>query len=194
MQARPVPIGRREHGEIAGIGVHAIVPRRQVPQQGVAHAVDLVVAAGEEPQPHHHGDHDDRQEDRGRDRGGRSRPDHDREWGVPVHDDRVLFEFITLEGAQAGLSWETILAKREAYRRAFAGFDPAKVALVIDHSSPSPLEGVTALHTMMRDFGIANPRIAVAGLNPHAGESGLMGDEEERIIAPAIEALKADKK
>ncbi|MGH8721281.1 MAG: DNA-3-methyladenine glycosylase I [Burkholderiales bacterium] len=53
---------------------------------------------------------------------------HDREWGVPVHDDRVLFEFITLEGAQAGLSWETILNRREAYRRAFAGFDPAKVA------------------------------------------------------------------
>ena len=53
---------------------------------------------------------------------------HDREWGVPVHDDRVLFEFITLEGAQAGLSWETILRKREAYRSAFAGFDPAKVA------------------------------------------------------------------
>jgi DNA-3-methyladenine glycosylase I len=53
---------------------------------------------------------------------------HDREWGVPVHDDRVLFEFITLEGAQAGLSWETILNKRESYRRAFAGFDPARVA------------------------------------------------------------------
>ena len=53
---------------------------------------------------------------------------HDREWGVPVHDDRALFEFITLEGAQAGLSWETILAKRDAYRRAFAGFDPARVA------------------------------------------------------------------
>jgi DNA-3-methyladenine glycosylase I len=53
---------------------------------------------------------------------------HDREWGVPVHDDRVLFEFITLEGAQAGLSWETILNKREAYRRAFAEFDVAKVA------------------------------------------------------------------
>ncbi|MGH8198144.1 MAG: DNA-3-methyladenine glycosylase I [Steroidobacteraceae bacterium] len=53
---------------------------------------------------------------------------HDREWGVPVHDDRVLFEFITLEGAQAGLSWETILNKRDAYREAFAGFDPAKVA------------------------------------------------------------------
>lgn len=53
---------------------------------------------------------------------------HDAEWGVPVHDDRVLFEFITLEGAQAGLSWETILRKRDAYRRAFAGFDPRRVA------------------------------------------------------------------
>ena len=53
---------------------------------------------------------------------------HDREWGVPVHDDVVFFEFLTLEGAQAGLSWETILRKREAYRKAFAGFDPARVA------------------------------------------------------------------
>src|SRR5438552_951521 len=53
---------------------------------------------------------------------------HDQEWGVPVHDDRLLFEFITLEGAQAGLSWQTILNKRDAYREAFAGFDPAKVA------------------------------------------------------------------
>ena len=53
---------------------------------------------------------------------------HDREWGVPVHDDRVLFEFLMLESAQAGLSWITILRKREAYRAAFAGFDPEKVA------------------------------------------------------------------
>jgi len=53
---------------------------------------------------------------------------HDREWGVPVHDDRKLFEFLILEGAQAGLSWSTILAKRDAYRKAFAGFDPRKVA------------------------------------------------------------------
>jgi DNA-3-methyladenine glycosylase I len=53
---------------------------------------------------------------------------HDREWGVPVYDDRVLFEFLTLEGAQAGLSWTTILRKRDAYRRAFASFDPSKVA------------------------------------------------------------------
>jgi DNA-3-methyladenine glycosylase I len=53
---------------------------------------------------------------------------HDREWGVPQHDDRVLFEFLILEGAQAGLSWSTILNKRESYRKAFAGFDPKKVA------------------------------------------------------------------
>jgi len=53
---------------------------------------------------------------------------HDQEWGVPVHDDHILFEFLTLESAQAGLSWYTILGKRSAYRRAFAQFDPAKVA------------------------------------------------------------------
>jgi len=53
---------------------------------------------------------------------------HDEEWGVPVHDDQRLFEFLVLEGAQAGLSWSTILVKRANYRRAFAGFDPARVA------------------------------------------------------------------
>src|SRR5262249_25264862 len=53
---------------------------------------------------------------------------HDREWGMPQHDDRVLFEFLILEGAQAGLSWSTILNKREAYRKAFSSFDPARVA------------------------------------------------------------------
>ena len=53
---------------------------------------------------------------------------HDDEWGVPVHDDRVFFEFLILEGAQAGLSWSTILNKRDGYRSAFAGFDPARVA------------------------------------------------------------------
>ncbi|MFI5264103.1 MAG: DNA-3-methyladenine glycosylase I [Candidatus Kapaibacterium sp.] len=53
---------------------------------------------------------------------------HDEEWGIPVHDDRKLFEFLVLEGAQAGLSWLTILKKREGYRKAFAEFDPEKVA------------------------------------------------------------------
>src|SRR5712675_949900 len=53
---------------------------------------------------------------------------HDEEWGVPVHDDRVLFEFLILEGAQAGLSWETVLRKRERYREVFNGFDAARIA------------------------------------------------------------------
>ena len=53
---------------------------------------------------------------------------HDKEWGVPVHDDKVHFEFLILEGAQAGLSWSTILKRREGYREAFAGFDVEKVA------------------------------------------------------------------
>src|SRR5439155_540386 len=67
---------------------------------------------------------------------------HDAEWGVPIHDDRKIFEFIVLEGAQAGLSWDTILRKREAYRRAFDGFDPAKVrrygARKVAHPLPNP--------------------------------------------------------
>src|SRR6266498_5151701 len=59
-------------------------------------------------------------------------PYHDCEWGVPIHDDQRLFEFLILEGAQAGLSWEIILKKRRAYRSAFSGFDPAKVAKYSD--------------------------------------------------------------
>ena len=77
---------------------------------------------------------------------------HDAEWGVPVHDDRVLFEFLTLEGAQAGLSWETILKKREAYRKAFAGFDPAAVA----RFTPARVE------RLLRDPGIVRNRLKVA--------------------------------
>ena len=76
---------------------------------------------------------------------------HDREWGVPVHDDRVLFEFITLEGAQAGLSWETILAKREAYRRAFAGFDPEKIARFT----------AARRRRLMQDAGIVRNRLKI---------------------------------
>ncbi|HQX54750.1 MAG TPA: DNA-3-methyladenine glycosylase I [Pyrinomonadaceae bacterium] len=59
-------------------------------------------------------------------------PYHDTEWGVPVHDDRLFFEFLILEGAQAGLSWNTVLRKRDAYREAFDNFDPAKVAKYTD--------------------------------------------------------------
>lgn len=76
---------------------------------------------------------------------------HDREWGVPVHDDRRLFEFLTLEGAQAGLSWETILRKRDAYREAFAGFDPVRVA----RFTPARVE------RLLRDPGIVRNRLKV---------------------------------
>jgi DNA-3-methyladenine glycosylase I len=74
---------------------------------------------------------------------------HDAEWGVPVHDDRVLFEFLILEGAQAGLSWETILRKREGYRRAFHGFDPVKVSRM-----RHPLK-------LMKDEGIVRNRLKI---------------------------------
>jgi DNA-3-methyladenine glycosylase I len=76
---------------------------------------------------------------------------HDWEWGVPVHDDRILFEFLTLEGAQAGLSWETILKKREAYREAFAGFDPARVARFTE----------ARMERLLRDPGIVRNRLKV---------------------------------
>ena len=62
---------------------------------------------------------------------------HDREWGVPVHDDRKHFEFLVLEAAQAGLSWSIVLKKREGYRRAFSEFDPEKVARYTEKQSRS---------------------------------------------------------
>jgi DNA-3-methyladenine glycosylase I len=76
---------------------------------------------------------------------------HDEEWGVPVHDEHTLFEFLILEGAQAGLSWSTILAKRENYRKAFAGFDPAKVARFM----PEKIE------KLLLDPGIVRNRLKV---------------------------------
>ncbi|MHB0995856.1 MAG: DNA-3-methyladenine glycosylase I [Elusimicrobiales bacterium] len=79
-------------------------------------------------------------------------PYHDREWGVQVRDDRTQFEFLTLESAQAGLSWNTILNKREGYRRAFAGFDPVKVA----RFTPAKIEA------LLKDPGIVRNRLKVA--------------------------------
>src|ERR1051326_2675589 len=77
---------------------------------------------------------------------------HDNEWGVPVHDDRVLFEFLILEGAQAGLSWITILKKRENYRRAFDGFDVEKVARY----------GARDVERLLGDAGIVRNRLKIA--------------------------------
>ncbi len=72
---------------------------------------------------------------------------HDTEWGIPVHDDRHLFEMLILEGAQAGLSWETILKRRAAYRKAFHNFDPLKVASMTD----SELEALRSNDTIIRN-------------------------------------------
>ena len=77
---------------------------------------------------------------------------HDKEWGVPVHDDRVLFEFLTLEGAQAGLSWTTILKKRENYRKAFDGFRPERIARY----------NARDVRQLLRDAGIVRNRLKIA--------------------------------
>ena len=79
-------------------------------------------------------------------------PYHDREWGVPVHDDRVLFEFLNLEGAQAGLSWSTILKKRENYRRAFDNFDAQKISRY----------GARKVKQLLTNPGIVRNRLKVA--------------------------------
>lgn len=77
---------------------------------------------------------------------------HDEEWGVPVHDDRTTFEYLTLEGAQAGLSWQTVLNKREGYRAAFDNFDPAKVAAYTDADTKR----------LLADAGIVRNRAKIA--------------------------------
>jgi DNA-3-methyladenine glycosylase I len=78
---------------------------------------------------------------------------HDEEWGVPVHDDRHLFEMLVLEGAQAGLSWITILRKRDAYRRAFDGFDPSRVARYRD----------ARIRRLLENPGIVRNRLKIEG-------------------------------
>lgn len=83
---------------------------------------------------------------------------HDGEWGVPVHDDRALFELLVLEGAQAGLSWITILRKREAYRQAFAGFDPVQVAAFSD----------ARLEALLLDAGIVRNRLKISSARDNA--------------------------
>ena len=77
---------------------------------------------------------------------------HDEEWGVPVHNDRALFEFLILEGAQAGLSWETVLRKRERYREVFDGFDAAKIALY----------GAKKVRALLGDPGIIRNRLKIS--------------------------------
>jgi DNA-3-methyladenine glycosylase I len=79
-------------------------------------------------------------------------PYHDEEWGVPLHDDQMLFEFLILEGAQAGLSWNTILNKRQSYRAAFDDFDPSRIAEY----------GDSKVQSLLADAGIVRNRLKIA--------------------------------
>ncbi len=78
---------------------------------------------------------------------------HDHEWGVPSHDDRYLFEMLVLEGAQAGLSWATILNRREGYRRAFAGFDAARLAAMTDSKLEQLLKNPEIIRNRLKVYG-----------------------------------------
>lgn len=131
---------------------------------------------------------------------------HDAEWGRPVRDDRIFFEFLVLESAQAGLSWETILKRREGYRQAFAGFDPEKVARF----------NVRDTNRLMQDAGIIRNRLKIESASTNArifleiqNEFGsfskyvwsFVGGKTEyrpkgraRVTSPAAEALAADLK
>ena len=85
---------------------------------------------------------------------------HDTEWGVPVRDDRVLFEFLILEGAQAGLSWITILKRREGYRRAFDGFDPEKVARYGERKKTALLQDTGIIRNRLKiEAAVTNARL-----------------------------------
>jgi DNA-3-methyladenine glycosylase I len=93
---------------------------------------------------------------------------HDREWGVPHHDDRALFELMTLEGAQAGLSWRTILARREDYRRAYHGFDIACVATMRDAELEKLLTASAIIRNRLKVFSVRdNARTALAVAKEH---------------------------
>ncbi len=85
---------------------------------------------------------------------------HDEEWGVPVHDDRLLFEFLILEGAQAGLSWSTILAKREGYRKAFDNFDAKKIAKYSNKKIQSLIENKAIVRNKLKiNAAVTNAKI-----------------------------------
>lgn len=124
---------------------------------------------------------------------------HDEEWGVPEHDERRLFEFLILEGAQAGLSWATILKRREAYRRAFAGFDPGIVATFDDADQTRLLADASIIRNRLKiAAAIANARAFLAVQDEHggfapylwafAGDAPIQGDRGTAAEIPAATA------
>ena len=131
---------------------------------------------------------------------------HDREWGVPVHDDRLLFEFLVLEGAQAGLSWDTILKKRENYRAAFDHFDPVRVAaydeakieaLLLDPGIVrnrlkvnSIVQNARAFLAVQAEFGTFKLQAGYPGLNPMAQPSTVHEDRSGHIFGGRVYASR----
>lgn len=134
---------------------------------------------------------------------------HDREWGVPVHDDRIHFEFLILESAQAGLSWATILKRREGYRKAFAGFDAEKVA-AFDEEKIMALKNNPAIirNELKIRAAVSNAKIFLelqkefgsfdAYLRQYTGEKAIIGHWESEDEVPATtevsDRLSADMK
>jgi len=94
---------------------------------------------------------------------------HDEEWGVPVHDDRVLFEFLVLEGAQAGLNWSTILKKREGYRKAFADFDPLQVAAFSNKKCEQFLENPGIIRNRLKVFSAVKNAVVFLEIQQECG-------------------------
>ena len=117
---------------------------------------------------------------------------HDSEWGVPQHDDRILFEFLLLEGAQAGLSWETILKKRENYRLAFDGFNPAKIADYDSHKTRTLLDNSGIIRNRLKVAAAIQNARALLKLQEECGtfDAYLWGFVQGRAIQNARRTLK----
>ncbi len=94
---------------------------------------------------------------------------HDTEWGVPLHDDQKHFEMLILEGAQAGLSWETILKRREGYRAAFKGFDPVKVAAMTDAELEALMDDTRIIRNRLKVFGARKNAMAFLAIQKEFG-------------------------
>jgi DNA-3-methyladenine glycosylase I len=134
---------------------------------------------------------------------------HDHEWGVPVHDDNKHFEFLVLEGAQAGLSWDTILKKREGYRRNFAGFDPRMVAAFTDQQLEAMLKNPGIVRNRLKVFSARKNAVAFLKIQeefgsfdayvwPFVGHETIVSrpesDEDFQATTPESDALSKDLK
>jgi len=119
-------------------------------------------------------------------------PYHDDEWGVPVHDDTKLFEMLVLEGAQAGLSWETVLKKRDAYREAFCGFDPNACAVLADDYLESQLQNPKIIRNRLKVFSVRKNAIAFLDIQKTFGsfDAYIWNFVEGEPIVNAFKALE----